>query len=87
MNPKTLMRNHLFKKLGLQSLKERREVKTIKTVNNILNENCHPILYGMFRLGDDGSITNEVKSITTFDKKFNSYAKELYNSLFANTLY
>ena len=77
----------LLQKLGLQTLQERRERKVIKTVKDIFNENCHPMLHDMFRLGEDGLITNEVKSRTTFDKKkFSSYAKELYNSLLKDTL-
>ena len=78
--PRDTHSDPLLKHLGLQTLKERREIKTIKTVNNILNENTHPLLFDMFTVGDDGTLTDDVLSRTIFaKKKFSSYAKDVYN--------
>ena len=53
----------------------------------ILNQNCHPYLFDMFSLNEDGMLTNEVTNRTNFGKKrFSSYAKGVYNNFLTNIL-
>jgi len=71
----------LLNKLGLSTLKERREKKILKTVNAILNGDCHPWLLDMFREDDYGLLTCNDTTRTTFGRKrFSFYARMLYNS-------
>jgi len=72
----------LLNKLGLQTLRERRELKIVRTVKNIVGNNCHPYLSDMFRIESDGLIQNNFANRTTFGKKrFSIYAKEAYNNI------
>src|SRR3989441_2145082 len=74
----------LLQKLGLQSLEKRRETKILKTVDNILSNNCHPHLANMFQLDVNGQLANNETTRITFGKKrFCIYAKEHYNNFIA----
>ena len=67
--------------LSLQSLTLRRQNKIIKSVNEIINNNCHPYLINKFDMGSDGLITNEVTNRTSFAKRrFSICAREIYNN-------
>ncbi len=71
----------LLRRLGLSTLKERREMKIIKTVNNIVENQCHPYLSDMLFIDSDGLLTNnETDRISFGRKRFSSYAKHLYNN-------
>src|SRR5437867_3291260 len=59
----------LLQKLGLQSLEKRRETKILKTVDNILSNNCHPHLANMFQLDVNGQLANNETTRITFGKK------------------
>src|SRR5206468_7645472 len=59
----------LLLKLGLQSLKKRRETKILKTVDNILSNNCQPYLSNMFQLDVNGQLANNETTRITLEKK------------------
>ena len=75
----------LLETLGLISLKDRRERKIVKTVINIINNNCHPSLQNMFTTNADGLLSTVINNRTTFGKKrFNIYAIDIYNRMLSD---
>ena len=73
----------LLLSLGLQPLEKRRQTKILKSVDKILTKNCHPHLYNLFQVDNDGLLSNKSTRTTFGKKRFGVYARESYNKFLA----
>ena len=65
----------------LDPLADRRNAHVVKLVKPILEDTSHPALKGLFRVEEDGSVTNDLKScITIGNRRFVIFAKNAYNA-------